>query len=113
MLGAGGSDYEDVLLEPEFADAGAALLLQHITDERSRWDAGEFFELRAASPLLGAPCPRELSLDRSPPSSGAALPLPPTADALPASLSWRFRRRLRNARNRLGRAGDAQFVTAD
>jgi CelD/BcsL family acetyltransferase involved in cellulose biosynthesis len=113
MLGAGVSDYEDVLLEPELADAGAALLLQRIADERSRWDAGEFLELRAASPLLAAPSPRELSIDRYPSSSCTVLSLPATVDALPASLSWRFRRRLRNARNRLGRAGDAQFVTAD
>jgi CelD/BcsL family acetyltransferase involved in cellulose biosynthesis/SAM-dependent methyltransferase len=113
MLGAGISDYEDVLLEPELADAGALLLLQHIAKERSRWHAGEFFELRAASPLLGAPWPRELSVDRYPSSSCTVLSLPTTVDALPASLSWRFRRRLRNARNRLGRAGDAQFVTAD
>jgi CelD/BcsL family acetyltransferase involved in cellulose biosynthesis len=113
MLGAGVSDYEDVLLEPELADAGAALLLQHIAEERSRWDAGEFFELRAASPLLAAPWPRELSVDRYPSSSCTVLPLPRAADALPGSLSWRFRRRLRNARNRLTRAGDAQFVTAD
>jgi CelD/BcsL family acetyltransferase involved in cellulose biosynthesis len=113
MLGAGVSDYEDVLLEPELADAGAALILQHIAQERGRWDAGEFFELRAASPLLAAPCPPELSLDRYPSSSCTVVALPTAADALPASLSWRFRRRLRNARNRLGRAGDAQFVTAD
>ena len=113
MLGAGISDYEDVLLEPELADAGAALLLRHIAEERSRWDAGEFLELRAASPLLAAPCPPELSVERYPSSSCTVLSLPATVDALPASLSWRFRRRLRNARNRLGRAGDAQFVTAD
>ncbi len=102
-----------MLLEPELADAGAALLLRHIAEERRRWDAGEFLELRAASPLLAAPCPRELSVDRYPSSSCMVLSLPSTLDALPASLSWRFRRRLRNARNRLGRAGDAQFVTAD
>jgi CelD/BcsL family acetyltransferase involved in cellulose biosynthesis len=113
MLGAGLSDYGDVLLEPELADAGAALLLQHIADGRSRWDAGEFLELRAASPLLAAPSPRELTIDRYPSSSCTVLSLPTTVAALPASLSWRFRRRLRNARNRLGRAGDAQFVTAD
>jgi CelD/BcsL family acetyltransferase involved in cellulose biosynthesis len=113
MLGAGVSDYEDVLLEPELADAGAALLLQHIAEERSRWDAGEFFELRAASPLLAAPYPRELLVDRYPSSSCTVVSLPTTADALPASLSWRFRRRLRNARNRLERSGVAQFVTAD
>jgi CelD/BcsL family acetyltransferase involved in cellulose biosynthesis len=111
MLAAGISDYEDVLLEPEIADVGAALVLQHIAEERSRWETGEFNELRETSPLLAAPCPRELSVERYPSSPCTVLPLPAAAEAL--SLSWRFRRRLRNARNRVERAGDPQFVTAD
>jgi CelD/BcsL family acetyltransferase involved in cellulose biosynthesis len=113
MLGAGISDYEDVLLEPELADLGAALVLQHIAEQRSRWETGELSELRCESPLLAAPCPRELSVERYPSSPCTVVSLPATVDALPASLSWRFRRRLRNARNRLERAGQAEFVSAD
>lgn len=113
MLGAGVSDYEDVLLEPELADTGAALFLRHVAEERSRWDAGEFLELRAASPLLAAPCPAGLTVERYESSACTVLSLPAIADALSASLSWRFRRHLRNARNRLERAGEAEFVTAD
>lgn len=112
-IGAGYSDYEDVLLDPTIADEGAALILQHIAAIRDRWDVASFQELPAASPLAAAPCPPGLSLERSPGSSCAVLALPATIEALDAGLSWRFRRRLRNARNRLAREADARFVLAD
>lgn len=113
MLASGLSDYEDILLEPGVADTGAALILRQIAALRDRWDVASFQELPAGSPLLKAPCPSALSVDRRAASSCATLALPATIEELEAKLSWRFRRRLRNARNRLARARDARFVTAD
>lgn len=113
MFASGFSDYEDALLDPSIVEAGAALILRHVADIRQRWDVASFQEIPRTSPLLDAPCPAELAIERRPGSSCALLPLPASMDALEARLSWRFRRRLRNARNRLARQADARFVVAD
>jgi CelD/BcsL family acetyltransferase involved in cellulose biosynthesis len=113
MLAAGLSDYEDVLLEPGIAEGGAARILSHIAETRDRWDEGDFRELPATSPLLAARTPSELSIERAPGSPCSVLALPTSVEELTATLSWRFRRRLRTARNRLARAGDSDVVTAD
>ena len=113
MLASGLSDYEDILLHPAIARAGASRILQHIAEIRHCWDVATFQELPAHSALLDAPYPSELCIERRPGSSCALLELPASTDAFEARLSWRFRRRLRNAHNRLAREPDARFVTAD
>lgn len=113
MLASGLSDYEDALLHPSIARAGAALILRHVAGIRECWDVATFQEIPASSALLDVCCPPELSIEQRPGSSCALLALPSSTEVLESALSWRFRRRLRNARNRLAREADARFVRAD
>lgn len=54
LMGAGVSDYQDVLFGRDHADACLAALEQWLWDTRARWDRIEWSELPAQSPLLRA-----------------------------------------------------------
>ena len=111
LAGSGVTDYLDVLIEPEHATAGAALVMEHLARHGRRWDVCDFQELRAESPIAGAMADG-LRLRCEPCSTCPVLRLPVCWDELQAALPHKFRTDVRRARNRIGNAGDAVFETA-
>lgn len=91
-LGAGISDYPDVLAEPE----GGGAILEHLRRRASEWDLCNFQDLRPCSPLLAAGV-----TNAEPYSTCVVVPLPAR---LPAGI--------RRARRRFERIG-ARFEAAE
>src|SRR5436853_1039071 len=54
FLGTGISDYLDLLLEPEFRQAGVAFVLDLLASQDSRWDTSDFQQLPPGANLLQA-----------------------------------------------------------
>jgi CelD/BcsL family acetyltransferase involved in cellulose biosynthesis len=113
LLGTGGTDYLDLLLEPGCAEEGARLVLDRLAERRARWEFCDFQQLRPRSPLLAAPAPTGLDSLTRPQDVCPVLTLPPTAAALPQALPPRLRANVRYYRRRLEREGEARFETAD
>ena len=57
FLGAGISDYLDVIAEPGFEILGSSLILEHLQILQNEWDLCELMDLRSGSPLLKASLP--------------------------------------------------------
>lgn len=112
MVGAGISDYQDPLVAPRATAAAARLILERLTTERARWDAGELEEQRASSPLLAVDPPAALGASVSPMGPCPVVRLPRRWEELARGFPPRHKRNLRTMRNRLARAGDARFETA-
>ncbi|MGI8992070.1 MAG: GNAT family N-acetyltransferase [Bryobacteraceae bacterium] len=112
FIGAGVSDYLDVLIEPGFARSGTVAFFRHLEDRRSRWDVCDFQDLRAASPLLANAFPVGVHHAVSPCGICPVLILPENMAFLRKSLSAKFRTDLRRAGNRLRNSGDVLFETA-
>ena len=106
LVGAGLSDYLDVLCEESWRQAVVRALLDELDRYPERWDVAEFQQLPAESPLLhtdgrhadetvdGEPCP-VLRLESLAPGPRAALGGPAAASPdLPASLDSELRRDL-------------------
>lgn len=99
--------------EAEVADAVGAHLAQ---TQRATWDAAWFERVRADSlvmPRIEATlAARGLRVERKNPQPSTYLTLPDSREALARGLSKNFRSQLRNARNRLARAGDVALCFA-
>jgi CelD/BcsL family acetyltransferase involved in cellulose biosynthesis len=54
LLGAGNTDYLDILCEPESISPVLQLLFNHLTNRRSEWDSCDFTDLSSSSLLLRA-----------------------------------------------------------
>ncbi|MDQ6666332.1 MAG: GNAT family N-acetyltransferase, partial [Acidobacteriota bacterium] len=112
FIGAGISDYLDVLIEPALARSGARAFLRHLKERRSRWDVCDFQELRAASPLLTSTFPDGVRRDVSACGICPVVKLPESMELLRKSLPPKFRADLHRAANRLRNSGGAAFETA-
>jgi CelD/BcsL family acetyltransferase involved in cellulose biosynthesis len=113
LLGAGISDYLDVLLDPEQAPRGAQALLSHLARRRELWDVCDFEQLRAASPLLRAPLPSGWTEDTQVQEACPGVSLPSRPEALPEVVSPRLLANLRQARRRLERLGPVSLELAE
>nr|MDQ2898498.1 GNAT family N-acetyltransferase [Acidobacteriota bacterium] len=112
FIGAGVSDYLDVLIEPAFANAGVPAFLRHLENHRSRWDICDFQELRAGSPLLANTFPAGVRHVVSTCGICPVLKLPENMDLLRKSLPPKFRTDVHRAGNRVRNSGDVRFETA-
>jgi CelD/BcsL family acetyltransferase involved in cellulose biosynthesis len=101
LAGSGVSDYLDILIEPEYAAAGARLVWDRVFERGGEWDEFNFQELRPGSPLLESP-----GVQRQPCSYCPVVELPARWEEFKASLPYGLRR----SRNRLMRAGDFELV---
>lgn len=113
LLGAGISDYLDMLLDPELAPRGAEALLLHLSEVRERWDMCDFEQLRAASPLLRAPVPPGWTEETQVQEACPGVSLPSRVEALPEVVSPRLLANLRYARRRLERLGPVSLELAE
>ncbi len=113
LLGAGISDYLDVLLDLELAPHGAQVLLLHLARRRELWDMCDFEQLRAVSPLLRAPLPPGWTEYTRVQEVCPGVTLPSRLEALPEVVSPRLLANLRYARRRLERLGPVSLELAD
>jgi len=107
MLPLGGSisDYLDILVDEELAEAVTFALSRHLARSGGGWDECELAELPPHASALRLPCPAGCS-DRVKRSSACMiLPLPDEPNALEASLPRRMRRNIHMSRNRADRRG--------
>jgi CelD/BcsL family acetyltransferase involved in cellulose biosynthesis len=111
-LGTSISDYIDLLLDPEFATAASCGLAPYLAQCGPIWQRWELDELAAdaAALRLLAPTDCEDCVESS--SACPVLRLPPDG-VIEAQVSPRKRRDIRLARNRAGRRGAMEIMTAD
>ncbi|WP_437783454.1 GNAT family N-acetyltransferase [Sorangium sp. So ce1097] len=112
LLGAGISDYNDVLAAPGYERAVAAAVLAHLCDRADDWDVADLHDLRGSSPLLAAPAPAGWSDEIEKLEACPMVTIPEGAG--PDDLfSPGMRARVSRARKRLAKAGALRVDVAD
>jgi CelD/BcsL family acetyltransferase involved in cellulose biosynthesis len=111
FLGAGVTDYTDLLVEPGMENECAAAALGALCELRERWDICGLEELRPDSPLLAVALPRGVERQVEPCSRCPVAQLGSTIDEHMAGLDAKFRTDLRRAENRLHAQGNVEFVS--
>lgn len=103
MVGAGITDYHDILVEPGIAREGADLILRHIMENGARWDECEWGDLNPESAL---------AMDGADDTACPVLELPGSYEELLNGLPSKFRADVRRAQNRLSRIDGARLERA-
>lgn len=106
-LGAGITDYTDLLAASGYEQACAAAMLARLREHAATWHVCALEELPPGSPLL------ELRLPAEPCSVCPVARLPESIEQHLAACDSKFRTDLRRAENRLKRAGTLEFIRAD
>lgn len=112
LLGAGKSDFLDVVLEPATDRQALAAVFDHLVASADRWERCDFGNLRSCSPLLNAPLPSGWSDQRIPWEGSPRLPLPATIEGLRRALPARQFKNLAQFRRHLARQGTVRLTTA-
>lgn len=112
LLGAGITDYLDVLIEPGLESAGARMFLERVAAQASLWDRCDFQDLPPGSPLLAAGVPAGLAAEVSDWQSCPVLALPESVEDFRAGLCRGLRQNVLRYRRQLERAGEVRFETA-
>jgi CelD/BcsL family acetyltransferase involved in cellulose biosynthesis len=110
VMGGGISDYLDILVDPDFADETLAIIWNYIKEEPD-WTRLDLSDLPATSLLLHQ-WSDDYSFSKTPHDVCSGLTLPSKVEELRTVLPFRQLRNLRNARNRLQRAGEFHIETA-
>jgi CelD/BcsL family acetyltransferase involved in cellulose biosynthesis len=105
------SDYHDVLLDPEVAEAAGAALVAHVAG-LDGWDSWELEELAPGAAALALPVPRGCEETGAGQSACPVLILPDGLRAASDILSPQKRRKLAMARNRAERRGGVALEEA-
>lgn len=106
FLGAGGSDYCDVITVPGRERAVLRAMLSALARRRARWDVCELDEVRPAiSPLMRVTLPRGWSMQVSTQSTCPSLSLPSRVDELSRRVPARHLRRFEQYRRRAASHG--------
>jgi CelD/BcsL family acetyltransferase involved in cellulose biosynthesis len=108
-LGISISDYLDVLLRPDLAEAAGGALARCLA--RETWESWELPELRAGAAAWHIPCPRQCRCVDADSSVCTTLTLP--GGAMMPALPPGKRGKIRLARNRAARMGAVAFASAD
>jgi CelD/BcsL family acetyltransferase involved in cellulose biosynthesis len=111
-VGAAISDYLDWLIDPVASSNIARLILQHITGRRSSWTCFDFSDLPASSPLLGMKLGDDWEGEPRFHDSCPGLQLPQRVEELRNIIPRRQLRSVKNARNKLEKAGRVQVEVA-
>ena len=112
FIGAGITDYLDLLCEPQIAEQATSMMFQHLLDHRERWDVCDLQELPGASPILAAHLPAGLSHAWLPCGICPVMPLPASAAEFDESLRGRFKN-LRRTMHQLARDPAVEITAAD
>lgn len=110
LMGGGISDYLDVLVDPDFADETLTFIWDQVNKEPG-WTTLDLTDLRSNSPLF-LQLPYGWNFNQTAHDVCSGLALPSKVEELKTLLPFRLVRNLRNARNRLQRAGDLHIETA-
>jgi len=110
LMGGGVSDYLDVLIDPDFADETVAVIWNHI-NQASDWTALDLTDLPGTSQLLHT-LPDDFNFSKTTHDVCSGLTLPSKTEELTSLFPFRQVRNLRNARNRLHRAGSVHIEVA-
>ncbi|WP_437309321.1 GNAT family N-acetyltransferase [Sorangium sp. So ce388] len=112
LLGAGITDYLDVLAAPGYERAVAEAVLACLREREGAWDVAELGDLRPASPLLAVEAPPGWSDEVEKLEACPRLTIPD--DAGPDALLFPgIRARVARARKRLAKAGEVRVDMAD
>ncbi|WP_437800801.1 GNAT family N-acetyltransferase [Sorangium sp. So ce693] len=112
LLGAGISDYNDVLAASGYERAVADAALACLEERADAWDVADLHDLRPSSPLLLAEAPPGWSDEVEKHEACPAVTIPEGA-GLDALFPPGMRARVARARKRLARAGDLRLDVAD
>jgi CelD/BcsL family acetyltransferase involved in cellulose biosynthesis len=112
FLGAGISDYLDILATPVAADTAARRILAHLAEHSDRWDICDLRELRPDSALLRISVPDSLETRTLETDTCPVLKLPRTTQEFSEQLDAKFRKNLHYYRQRLSRHAQIGFETA-
>lgn len=112
LLGAGLSDYNDMLAEPGQERAVAAEVLACLGERAGAWDHVDFQQLRPESPFLAVEAPEGWADEVAKQDACPALTIP-EGGGLAAALPKALRARLGRARRRLSRLGEVRVEVAD
>lgn len=111
LLGTGVTDILDAIIEPGFEGAVVKSLFGRLGQERARWDACDFHQLRPASPLLNISA-TPLGDETSEQEPCPTVELPPRPEELMATLPSLMRKKLRYYERRAHAAGEIRFDPA-
>jgi CelD/BcsL family acetyltransferase involved in cellulose biosynthesis len=112
-LGISVSDYLDVLLDPEYRDAAARALVDHLACQEERWDAWDLDELAPEAAALALPSPSGCSEQVIEQSFCPVLTLRAGAQTIADVITARKRRDTHLARNRAARRGEVRIEAAE
>ena len=110
LMGGGISDYLDILVDPDFEDEAFTVIWNLIAEEPA-WTTLDLTDLPGTSPLLHK-WPDDWNFSKTAHDVCSGLTLSSKVEGLKTLLPFRQVRNLRNARNRLQRAGDAHIEIA-
>lgn len=117
LMGGGVSDYLDILLDPLHAQNVMPFLWNKICDQKFHYDVIEFTDLRASSCLLQNPgepsITKNLIAENRQHDRCSFLSIPPEAKELKEVLPPHKCENIRNAINRLQRAGSSKIEIAN
>ena len=102
-IGIALSDYLDILIDPDYPQAGPAIA--EAFDAAKDWDVWSLEELPPGASALSLPCPRGWHESTEKQSACPRLELPPSVDRLRERIPGPRLRKLRTAHNRAGRHG--------
>ncbi|AUX40994.1 uncharacterized protein SOCE26_023980 [Sorangium cellulosum] len=112
LLGAGITDYLDVLAAPGYERAVADVVFTCLRERVDAWDLVELGDLRPSSPLLGVEAPPGWSDEVEKHEACPRFTIPEGAG--PDALLWpAIRARVGRARKRLAKAGDVRIDMAE
>ncbi|HKO15352.1 MAG TPA: GNAT family N-acetyltransferase [Gemmatimonadaceae bacterium] len=112
LIGAGNTDYLDVLAPDEHARTVAAGVLAHLGRRGAAWDVADLWPLAGTAALLAAAVPDGLQASTSPNDVCPTLVLPATVEHLADHVPARFLSKLRYYRRRLERSGELRVRLA-
>jgi CelD/BcsL family acetyltransferase involved in cellulose biosynthesis len=107
LIGAGNTDYLDILCEPQFICPVLQLLFNYLSNRRSEWDSCDFMDLPSSSLLLRVDTS---ALFRNRPSECCVCPV---AKAKELNISKKLLGNLESARRHLERSGGFVVEQAD
>ncbi|HEX2255503.1 MAG TPA: GNAT family N-acetyltransferase [Afifellaceae bacterium] len=112
-LGVSLSDYLDLLLDPDHAEAAGAAIMAHLVEAEWDWDVLELQELPPGAAALSLVAPPGMEESAGEHSACPVLALPDRLESLREVIPTRQRRKLNLARNRAARAGGVEIREAD
>ncbi|HEX5412585.1 MAG TPA: GNAT family N-acetyltransferase [Terriglobia bacterium] len=111
-VGIGITDYMDFLLAPDCAATASGLILQHLAQRTSLWDAADLQGLREGCELLRANPRRELKVGKMPDQPCPFIRLPKSRQSFLASLSRNRRHVYQSAQTKVSGRGPITFESA-